>query len=72
MYIYLYMYISDLKVLRNAARVTHCNTLQRTATHTVTRCQHTAPHCNIVRITATSCSTMSTHCNTLQHAATRC
>jgi len=49
--------------------LTHCNTLQHTATHS---CSHTATHCNTLRHTAThSCNAlMLTHCNTLQHTAT--
>ena len=48
---------------------THCNTLQRTATH----CDilgHTATHCNKLQNTATHCYTLkyaATHCNTLHN-----
>jgi len=66
---------------------THCNTLQRTVTHTL---QHITTHCNTLQRTTThalqhtatqqvgrinSVSLTHTHihtCNTLQHTATRC
>ena len=44
------------------ANVTHCNTLQRTATH-CNALQHTAIHCITLQHTATLC-------NALQHTAT--
>jgi len=47
-----------------AKYVTHCNTLQYTATHCNTL-QHTATHCNTLQHIAI-------HCNMLQHAATLC
>jgi len=56
------------RVLITHDKMSHCNTLQHTATyystlqHTATYCstlQHTATHCNTLKITAT-------HCNTLQ------
>jgi len=58
-----------------ARTTTHCNTLQRTATHSVadsiTRRAHTATYCNILQHTAAHCNTLQHTCNTLQHSATR-
>jgi len=62
--------------------ITHCNTLQHTATHCNTL-QHTAPqqstdHAALNRQhTATHCNdklqhTLISHCNTMQHTATHC
>jgi len=51
--------------------MTHCDTLQHTATHCSTL-QHTAAHCNTLQHTATHCNTLqhtATHYNTLQHTA---
>jgi len=48
--------------------ISHCNTLQHTATHCNTL-QHTATHCNTLQRTATHCHTLphtATHCNALQ------
>jgi len=47
-----------------ARHMTHCNTLQHTATHCNTL-QHTATHCNTLQHIAT-------HGNTLQYTATHC
>ena len=64
--------------------ITHCNTLQHTATHTLIVegkvVLHTATHCSTLQHTATHTLTLegkvvqhtATRCNTLQHAATRC
>jgi len=48
--------------------MSHCNTLQHTAT------QHTATHCNTLQHTATHCSRSLRYgtLNTLQHSATLC
>jgi len=54
--------------------VSHCNTLQHTATHCSTL-QHTATHCSTLQHTAAHCSTLqhtAVHCNTLQHTAAHC
>ena len=65
--------------------ITHCNTLQHTASHCNTL-QYTATHCNTLQHTATHCTQMTfprclscetvcrhiTHCNTLQSTATHC
>ena len=49
-------------------QLTHCNTLQHTATQCNTM-QHTATHCIHRRRTALR---QMTHCNTLQYSATHC
>jgi len=62
------------RLMRQASRATHCNTLQHTATHYNTL-QHTATHCNTLLHTAAHGSTRQyaiTSSNTLQHAATSC
>jgi len=59
---------------------THCNTLQRTATHWthLNALEHTAIHWNTLQRIATHCNSLqqtATHCNTLdtlQHTATHC
>jgi len=48
-------YIQMTRRVRNI-RMTHCNTLQRTATH-CNALQHTATHCNTLQHTATHCNT---------------
>jgi len=53
-------------------KVSHCNTLQHTATHSNTQ-QHTATHSNTLQHNAAFCNTLqhpATPCNTLQRTAT--
>ena len=64
--------------------ISHCNTLQRTATHCIAL-QHTPAggtdaiihcvHSSLLQRTAMHCNALqrtATHCNTLQHTATHC
>ena len=77
------MYLVRWLSSNTTIRLTHCNALQRTATHCkstigLTHCnalQHTATHSNTLQYTAMHCNALQcteTHCDTLRHTATHC